>query len=81
MWLKALKFSEWDINSATNLITNTVDSNLKELIEIRIKGYIKNIQTKAFTSQENTLSKNLPKEYHRILKSAIDHYGNHDNNP
>ncbi|MBD3289404.1 hypothetical protein GF337_11430 [candidate division KSB1 bacterium] len=81
MCLKALKFSDWDINSATHLITNTVDSNIKELIEIRIKGYIKNIQTKAFTSQENTLSKNMPKEYHQILKSAIDHYGYNDDNP
>ncbi len=80
MCLKALKFNNWDISDATNLITNTTDSNIKELVKIRIKGYIKNIETKALTSLENTLYKNLPKEYHQILESAIDYYGTNNNN-
>ncbi|NOY60492.1 MAG: hypothetical protein GXO75_16395 [Calditrichaeota bacterium] len=74
MCLKALSRTEWNIEEATKLITNSIpmDTKVEKNIRSKIEGYVKNISDKTKTSQENSLFKNLPKEYHALLKKKID---------
>ncbi|OGU56863.1 MAG: hypothetical protein A2V66_14705 [Ignavibacteria bacterium RBG_13_36_8] len=74
MCLKALLYTNWDINEAINMIANDHIEKLSENIKIKIEGYISNISEKVNTDKENSLFKNLPKEYHTHLIKAIEHY-------
>ncbi|MHA2219522.1 MAG: hypothetical protein ACXACY_26740, partial [Candidatus Hodarchaeales archaeon] len=63
--------SDWDIEKAGILISNSENGKVLDIIKQRMEGYIKNISEKGTTAQERSLFKNLPAEYHTLLKSAI----------
>lgn len=70
--LKALSHADWEIESATNLVTGSdLNGKTKRLVRSKIEGYIENIKSKKNVEQENKLYKNLPKEYHKYLNSAL----------
>jgi len=78
MCLKAFSQTVWNIEEATKLITDSININgkVEKIIKSKIEGYVKNISDKVKTSQENSLFKNLPKEYHQLLKNTINHLNN-----
>jgi transcriptional regulator with PAS, ATPase and Fis domain len=76
MCLKALFHCDWDIEKAGILISNSENGKVLDIIKQRMEGYIKNISEKGMTAQEHSLFKNLPAEYHTILKSAIARFKN-----
>ena len=72
MSLKALSHTDWQVDSAAKLIVGPeLNGKTQELICKKIQGYIKNITSKKDTNQEEVLYRNLPKEYHKFLNSAI----------
>ncbi|MFQ5825561.1 MAG: sigma 54-interacting transcriptional regulator, partial [bacterium] len=72
--LKALSRVDWNIDAASELIVGSLDGKTEEIIKTRIIGYLKNISDKRKLSQEASLYKNLPKEYHAVLKKSIIHF-------
>lgn len=74
MCLKALEHSNWNLEQAIILITDDHAEKSTESIKQKIEGYIYNITAKAAAENENSLFKNLPKEYHGALQRAIEHY-------
>ena len=71
MCLKALSLSNWNINEAAKLITESSNNKSTKTIKTKIQGYINNIIQKGKNGQENSLYKNLPKEYHLFLEKTI----------
>ena len=77
MCLKALFHNDWNVEEAGRTISDAnISSKVFDIIQLRMKGYIKNISEKGMTSQEHSLFKNLPTEYHPLLRKAIDQFKN-----
>lgn len=70
--LKALSHTDWEMEPAAKLIVGPDHNGKTEsIVRTKIEGYVKNIKSKKNASQENKLFKNLPKEYHKNLESAL----------
>ncbi len=73
--LKALSYSEWKVERAVKLIIGQeLNGKTQSLIRTKIEGYIKNITSKKIVGEEKVLFRNLPKEYHKFLNSAIRNF-------
>lgn len=79
MCLKALAHADWNIDEACSTLTGEEkETRNHKIIRQRIEGYIKNLTSKGNNGQEDSLYKNLPKQYHPFIGRAIDHF---ENNP
>lgn len=73
MSLKALSQTNWEVESAVDLIVGAeLNGKTKTIIRNKMLGYLKNINTKKNTGRESILYKNLPKEYHKFLNLTIN---------
>ena len=77
MSLKALSYTSWDVNSAVHLIIGKkMNGKIETIVKKRIEGYLENIESKKGSDQKSSLFKNLPKEYHHYLESALQRNNN-----
>lgn len=75
MSLKALSHANWDLDPASKLIVGPdLNGKTQALIKTKMEGYIKNITVKKSDNNEDVLFRNLPKEYHQFLQSALENF-------
>jgi len=68
---KTLCNYKFDIRLSAKIISGSEDTNIIDILILKIEGYISNIKEKENLGNVNSLFKNLPKEYHEYLEQII----------
>ena len=53
-----------------------MNGKIEAIVKKRIEGYLENIESKKGSDKKSSLFKNLPKEYHQYLESAVQKSNN-----